>query len=931
MRLLVLGLLVLLGGCSGCRRDEQLSKKELEERARQRQEDLVVDELVSVPPDIGAKILHVKGGHWVETQQQYKSNREDLQVMATGTILVGDEEVMLPATNFVNSYARRTSLPKGQAKLVELRFFFPFLGEEQVEESLVVVRKRPTFRTELLHWPLMTPVQSSPSLKPVNELKEHEFLLYAMGPEAASYDFLTALDAVYWRGDELLAGERTRSYFVVKVKPTDNKYRFPRSMLSLTPVAVILWDDVAPAELSSDQQRAILDWVHWGGQLIVSGPSSWSRLQGSFLSPYLPVRAAESTNLATDDFAQISQTWKVTDLARHPAEAPIEVTGPPMAGLRFTLSESGEWLPGSGQMVAEAPVGRGRIVVTAFPLRDPRVFQWHYFSNFFSTGILRRHARTMQHDRETASFIQVWTAPFTGREKDPRLHSNVRLLSRDLPLIRLRDREAISSRMNDGDPSITSGRGGATELPPSLLAQSIRTAVERQRQSSTLPTVDGSRQETAPRRRGEDITHIAEQSTRPEFRSTSREGLNLPPVDAPGGEAMQWGGRGAAWNDFSGLSQEALQALRAAAGVELPSRQTMIRLLIGYLIVLVPINWLVFRVLGRLEWAWIAAPVLAGMGVVVVMKVARLDIGFARRTTEVSVLEMHGGYPRGHLTQYVALYTSLSTNYVIDFPENDAVALPLSDLSRSLRRAGSEQRRLRTTYGRAAGVRLEPLTVYSNSTELLHAEQIVEFTGALQLGRRAGAPAAGSAVKNSTTLDLYGAAILERDASDQLRMAWIGDLPAGATIDLQLEPLDIGKLWRRWAADPITQPDAPPPEALAGAETDALWIGGVLRALVHKTPLMPGQAKLFAYTNERFSKLEIAPREDQYDGRCLVVVHLTPAKLPPVRPDAAILSRPTNEEVNEDQTERLRADRELREEANSRLNTAPDSIDNSNR
>ena len=30
-----------------------------------------------------------------------------------------------------------------------------------------------------------------------------------------------------------------------------------------------------------------------------------------------------------------------------------------------------------------------------------------------------------------------------------------------------------------------------------------------------------------------------------------------------------------------------------------------------YLLVLVPLNWLVFWLIGKVEWAWIAAPLIA--------------------------------------------------------------------------------------------------------------------------------------------------------------------------------------------------------------------------------------------------------------------------------------------------------------------------------
>ncbi len=877
--LLVLGW-VLLAGCDGCQRNKTLSREELEEQAKRRAEALEVGELLSIPPDADTQVLYAKGGHWMETLQEYKSNRDDLQVIAVGSIARGQDDVMLPGTNFRNDYARRTSLPQGQLKAIDLRFFVPFTSTQ--EDPVNQVSKRLTFRTELLNWPLLTPIQSSPSLKPANELKPHEFLLLAMGPHALGYEYLTSRDAIFWHGVDLMMSDRTRSYYVIKCPPQAGKYRMPSSMLSMTSIAAIVWDDVAPDDLSADQQNALLDWIHWGGQLLISGPSSWSRLQNSFLTPHLPVARASSVNLSTADFEELSAFWRVPDLGAVPSQSPIEVTGPPMSGLKFDLSDRGRWLPHTDRLVSESQVGRGRIVVTSFPLRDPRIYQWPFFSNFLSTGLLRRHPRMIKYHIESGKYAQFWARPFTGAEHDARLHSNLRILSRDLPY--LADGSLVgASASGPGNPP---GGGSATAG------------------TETRPGFEASTAQAPGRRTGQELasSDSLDRAVAPDsVVSVPATALNLPDSSTPGGEGMQWGGRGAAWSDYSGLSTEALSALRIAAGVELPSRRTILKLLVGYLICLVPLNWIVFRMMGRLEWAWIAAPVMAIVGVFVVMHVARLDIGFARRTTEIAVLEMQGDHPRGHLTQYIALYTSLSTNYAIDFPENDAVALPLGDLSRSLRRSGSELRHLRTTYGRSAGVRLDPLTVYSNSTEMLHGEQIVEFPGGLRLGSLGEESSAQPAIRNDTGLNLSATLVLRRDATDQVAMAWIGDLPAGSSAPLAFQPLgtDTSRLWHHWARDPVTQPTEPTVDTLAGSETDALWIGGVLRAMVHKTPLMPGQTRLFAYTSDRFSKLKVTPREDQYDGRCLVVAHLTPAKLGPIVPDEAIISRGASDQMDE--------------------------------
>ena len=254
----------------------------------------------------------------------------------------------------INEYSRRTSLPKGQTKTIDLQFFIPESGSKMDDPFLTPPRL--LMRTQLRSWPLMTPILQTPATQGANELRANEFQLVVLSPGALSYEFLTVLDAVYWRGDDLGDAPRTRSYQVSLVKPQDGKYAFPHSMLTMTAMAVLIWDDVSIDELTDEQQEAIVDWVHWGGQLLISGPSSWSRLQNSFLSPYLPATSADVAEFDTASFKEISDNWKTIDVSSR-EQTPLDILGVPVGGLKFKLSPGGQWLPNTGEMVAERQVG----------------------------------------------------------------------------------------------------------------------------------------------------------------------------------------------------------------------------------------------------------------------------------------------------------------------------------------------------------------------------------------------------------------------------------------------------------------------------------------------------------------------------------------------------------------------------------------------
>jgi hypothetical protein len=263
-------------------------------------------------------------------------------------------------------------------------------------------------------------------------------------------------------------------------------------------------------------------------------------------------------------------------------------------------------------------------------------------------------------------------------------------------------------------------------------------------------------------------------------------------------EQAKTAGGVAAWNDFSAASAAARETLREAAGISVPSRRFVLTMVGIYLLVVVPLNWLVFRLAGRVEWAWIAVPVLAiGWGVVVVW-FAQLDIGFARAETEVAVLEVQGGFDRGHLTRYMALYSSLSTTYDVHFADPSALAQPFA-LDRSVPLG---EGRSTVTLRSLGDQQLNDFPVSSNSTGMVHSEQMIPLGGALAWSEPADEQ---PTVENKTRLKLSGVAIVRRRGAESAaaaggqrepnhpqlfadEAAWIGTLAPGAKATVEFKP-----------------------------------------------------------------------------------------------------------------------------------------------
>ena len=240
----------------------------------------------------------------------------------------------------------------------------------------------------------------------------------------------------------------------------------------------------------------------------------------------------------------------------------------------------------------------------------------------------------------------------------------------------------------------------------------------------------------------------------------------------------------AAWRNSGPVPDHARDALQNAARVEIPTRWFVVWVVAGYLVVLVPLNWLVFMGLGRVEWAWVAAPIIALCSTVAVIRMAQLDIGFARSETELAVLELQGGYRRAHLTRYTALYTSLTTRYAFRHEDPGALVQPF----RIVARRGESDTTLHYRHGNE--VSLEGFVVPSNTVDMIHGEQMIDLDGPLEVMRNA---QARWQVLNRTGVPLRGVGVLHRTDAGEIETAWVGELGPHANVELALRAHAAGR------------------------------------------------------------------------------------------------------------------------------------------
>lgn len=781
--LLALGLLAV-PGCGGCRSDandsaKQDEAKKLEERGKKKEKkkDFEIGRLTLRPSDAQPN-LWVKPGHWVAASQQMKTNNFDF--VGRLEISVVDKQqrpIRLERTPFRLTTTRPAVLPKGQEKHLDMALFVPHASRQAAMRSTLGGR----FGGGEVH--------SSGEL--FNTLAPHQYFFVVLADLPDRYTFVKVLHSVRVPADEDFgAGEEV--HYRVIAPPPAGPLTVPSQAMTWTSIAYVVWDGIDPALLSLDQQRALLDWLHWGGQLIVSGPRSFDLLRGSFLAPYLPATDADSVELDDAALDELNAHWTIS--GKNKPTPPLRTTRP-WSAMKFTPHDEAKAVPHTGGLLLERRVGRGRVVLTAMHLDERDLITWGGFDNFFNACLLRRPPR--RYSTGEYGGLQLNWAKQPQRRYDARLTSGLRYFTRD------------------------AGAETNVELHPEIDLNDLRP-----------PVLDA-------------------------------------PFPAPTVAPQQAGGV-AAWNSLSPASNAAREALRQAAGIKIPKAGFVVGILALYLIVLVPVNWLLFSALGRVEWAWIAAPAISLVFAVLVIRLAQLDIGFARSKTEIAVLEVQGDYPRGHLTRYTALYTSLSTTYDIHFDNSAAVAQPLP-VSKDFELVPGQS--LSTvTYRRWEDVALAGLTVASNSTGMVHSEQMLDLGGPIKLSQAAGG---GEQVFNGGRFELESVAVLRRKAEprDEVVMegAWIGRLPAGGSAALKFYSL---------SGDEKTPFAQERKLAQSAGEAAPLELDKLLALALKGEQFEPGETRLVGRVSQILPGATVDPEASQARGQTLVVAHLK-FELPP--------------------------------------------------
>ena len=808
-RALVIPLAVLTlatAGCGGCDSQPTGQNQTAEEKAEEAKKKLAEKEkkdpreikpllplLGQEPPpategerptDNAGPGLLIKPGHWTTTVQEMKSNYDDFVGNASTTLVDSQQRpAALAHTNFTFQSTRPVALAKGRAKRVEGELFVP--EESKGVQVRATLRNRNTGSLESIGQPVL---QKMPS---------YQYFIVVLSEEISKYGFLKVTDAVRMQWEEEFDAASQPHYRVVLADAT-KRLPLPGNTLTWSSVAHLIWDEVDPTKMSPEQQAALVDWVHWGGRLIINGPDSLDALRGSFLDEYLPAENGGSRALTAAELSEWSAYWSRRDRGKRPPQ--LKPTKP-WSGIQLKPRAGASELAGGAELFFERNVGRGTMVVSAIQLAERDLINWPGYDSFLNAGLLRRPRRAFAEGPYGGARIN-WVE-YADRRLDAHFSTSLRLFARD-----------AKTKANQWRVEEESGN---------LFGQ-----------VNTVTTTK---------------------------------------VDRAGGLGT--------WNHFNPVASAARTVLTDAAAVQVPGGGFVIACLGFYLVVLVPLNWMVFRALGHVEWAWIAAPVIALLGTLVIVRQAQLDIGFVRSQTEVALLELQDSHPRGLLSRFTALYSSLSTTYDITFDNDSAVATPFPA---DREPPAIEESIWDVVFEKQNDTRLNGLAVSSASTKMVHSEEMFSLDGALRLGKSSRGHAQ---LENNLGYDLRDVAIVrryfERGGGAKYESSWIGKLRNSDAAVIGFQPLELAEDEVPHLADRRRAANV---ERAGRIDVDALMnIAFEFPAAEDPLQQRRDECRVVGLIDAVLPGTEVAPAASQIVGATVVLAHLEFGELPRPEPD----------------------------------------------
>ncbi len=348
---------------------------------------------------------YVKANHWCTVFFELRANEDDYD-----GFLQTDPIPMLSGSQRV-FYRRDSRLLKEKRAALSLQLMIP-AANGQVPKEMVVEMIRPNALRADANWQVT-----------MTTLPPHQLLVLVLSKDATNkFAAWNRMSAVVPTAADREGGDLEKLRYYRLVLPMDHdKPALSSHPLTWTTISHAIWDGYVPDDLSVSQQQALLDWIHWGGQLIISvgAGQSFSLLRESFLGPYLPADAtAETMPLTQDDLGPLSRSYAPAASAggvddqsepvpqteeeliqryfyRYQAPVPIRpapnrplylsVLKPKPGATTIPLGEASPHL-----LAIEQRVGRGRITMLTINPNEESLLAWPGLDTLVRRVLLRR-------------------------------------------------------------------------------------------------------------------------------------------------------------------------------------------------------------------------------------------------------------------------------------------------------------------------------------------------------------------------------------------------------------------------------------------------------------------------------------------------------------------------------------------------------------
>jgi hypothetical protein len=665
------------------------SKLKAKKKKEERKPNFEIRTVRTSPSDT---ITFYKPNHWTLFQLDLIANNND----ETIEVRTGYESLL--DTPHAVHFRRLVHLQKEQNRLARLPVYLP---ERRKAKSLEVALYHPGGVLEI----------QPPGIdrQPCTLLGPDQFLIVALSNEPDNYRFLKDFQCILpgsEADDSEAADVRRYFYLVTQFQPT--RPIVADTALAWSTTSAVIWDDLDPTLLSKRQQDALIDWLHFGGQLVVSGGSAATRLEQSFLAEYLPADVVGSSQAS--DLSELAARYPSARSIQHlqPQVRPIRILpGKPVYMARLAPRPEAEPVGpkdkfGDLPLVVERRVGRGRIVMAAFSLYQPELVQgWKdAYDTFWRERLLK-----IDETEPVAAFQPGGSQPRTYVRLPARKLSQFRFFARDLGNSMHRTRAlAIDKSIDD-----SLGFVQRAMVPPGPDEQDHETVAD--------------------------------------------------------------------WRDDTPVAQEARRTLLAATGIKIPPPDFVLTAAIAYLVALVPLNWLICRfVFRRPELSWLLTPVIILGFCIGIIYLARANVGYDSATQEINVVEMFGGYPRGHVSRFTCLYSGSRERCEFRYEDQGAVALPMS-IGAVQRGHAIEQLSVDWEMGEGAPVAMGRYEVHPRSIGMIRAEEMRAFAGPFRLIPKA-EPDEWT-VENQSEWELWDCALVTSSGT-----IYVGDLHPGEKLDV---------------------------------------------------------------------------------------------------------------------------------------------------